>query len=430
MQIVAVPLFDQNMSVEAYMFRYLKQNNLFSTAQAISVFDGASHSVALETLSEVGLEAFTLGKPLFVPINYIMLLGNLHLQCKEPPDKIIFVFEEPPKEDNLYVSIIRSLRNMGYRFACNYPADLQNPDPVLENCSFIFLSQRPEKEEQTAKTLAILRKDHPDVHPIATHIYNTDKLKSLYNKSYVLYESRFYKVAANQSEQPLNPLKVNSIGLINTVQDEDFQFEQVTSIIQRDPALALSLFQMVNAQSKGGNKVKNVDQAVALLGQKEVRKWVTTAVAGSLGDDRPNEITRISLVRAKFAENLAPMFGLAVRSSELFLAGLFSVLDIMLGVPMVEALALVHVTDDIEAVLINGAGIFAPLMKLVTDYENASWSAVSRHMIVNNIQEDDLANAFTDALIWYRKLVLDNVATKGEEDAKDAATISTASVKA
>ncbi|MDR2932008.1 MAG: hypothetical protein LBV27_02770, partial [Oscillospiraceae bacterium] len=91
MQLVAVPLFSRDMAVEAYMFRYLKENNLFSSAQAINIFDGASHSVALETLDLVGLEAFTLGNPLFIPINEIQLLGNLQLQCREPAEKIVFV---------------------------------------------------------------------------------------------------------------------------------------------------------------------------------------------------------------------------------------------------------------------------------------------------------------------------------------------------
>lgn len=423
MQIVAVPLFDQEMAVGAYMFRFLKQNNLFSAAQAISVFDGASQSEALETLDMVGLDTFTLGKPLFIPITYIMLLGNLHLQCKEPADRIIFVLEESPKQDALYVSIIKSLRNMGYRFACNYPADLWDPDPVLQNCSFIFLSQRPEKQQQTERALAALLKDYPDIQPIAAHIYSQEKLHSIYNKGYALYESRFYKVSASQGEHRVNPLKINTIGLINTVQDEDFEFEQVTSIVSRDPSLTISLLRLVNAQTKSENKIQTINQAVAMLGQAEVRKWVTTAVSQALGEDRPGEITRISLLRAKFAENLAPLFQLEDRSSELFLTGLFSVIDVILDIPMLEALALVHVSDDIYAALVNGSGAFAPLLKMVTDYENANWSAVSRHMIVNSIDEMDLSDAYIDALAWYRALVQ-------ESDSLSQSTVSEPEVQA
>lgn len=64
MQIVSVPFYDKNMAVVAYRFRYRKENDLFSTSQATGIFDGASRSDALNTLNAVGLDAFTLGKPI------------------------------------------------------------------------------------------------------------------------------------------------------------------------------------------------------------------------------------------------------------------------------------------------------------------------------------------------------------------------------
>ena len=45
--------------------------------------------------------------------------------------------------------------------------------------------------------------------------------------------------------------------------------------------------------------------------------------------DKPNEVTRLSLLRAKFAENLAEAFGLKAQKDELFLMGLFSVPDVI-----------------------------------------------------------------------------------------------------
>lgn len=411
MQIVAVPLFSRDMAVEAYIFRYLKENNLFSRAQATKIFDGASKSEALEILSEVGLDAFTLGKPLFIPISDLMLLGNLHLQCKVAPNSIIFVFEELPRQEEIYIAKIQELRNLGFRFAINYPFNPAKQDEAAKHCNYIFLSQRPERKEKAERLLTTIRQTHPYLQPIAAHIYSEEILRSLYSKGYVYYEARFYRVPVTKGETKVSPLKTNAIRLINIVQDENFEFDHVSKIVRADPALTISLLNIVNAHFRAsGNRVKTIPHAVAMLGQREVRKWVTTAVSKSMGSDRPNEITRISLIRAKFAENLAPLYEMAQLSGELFLMGLFSVLDVILEMPMEEALKKVLVSGEVKKALVSGEGRFAPVLKMVADYENASWSAVSRHMLVNDIQEDDLAKAYIDALSWYRNMLIEEQA--------------------
>ena len=67
------------------------------------------------------------------------------------------------------------------------------------------------------------------------------------------------------------------------------------------------------------SEITSIRHAAAMLGQKELKKWINTAVTSELCADKPNEVTRLSLLRAKFAENLAPAFEMAGHSSELFL---------------------------------------------------------------------------------------------------------------
>ena len=141
-----------------------------------------------------------------------------------------------------------------------------------------------------------------------------------------------------------------------------------------------------------------------MLGQRELKRWINTAVTKELCADRPSEITRLSLLRAKFAENLAPCFQMAGLSSELFLMGLFSVLDIILDKPMAEALELVKVSKMISDALISGKGNLAPVYEFILEYEDASWQEVSRQMVLLNIEMDDVYDAYVKSLQWYRDL--------------------------
>ena len=75
--------------------------------------------------------------------------------------------------------------------------------------------------------------------------------------------------------------------------------------------------------------------------------------------DRPNEVARTSMLRAKFMESLAPVFGLGTKSAEVFLMGLFSILNIILNMPMEDAMKMVTVSKEIEDALVRGTGDLA-----------------------------------------------------------------------
>ena len=109
--------------------------------------------------------------------------------------------------------------------------------------------------------------------------------------------------------------------------------------------------------------------------------------------------------RAKFAENLAPVFEMGGLSSELFLLGLFSVIDIMLDEPMEEALKMVQVSKNIEKALLEDEGELADVLDFIREYEAASWQEVSRIMLLKNIDMDKVYDAYVDALKWQRDLL-------------------------
>ena len=205
------------------------------------------------------------------------------------------------------------------------------------------------------------------------------------------------------SETDVSPLKVNYIELLNVVNAPDFDLQDAADVIGKDPALVISLLEMVNRMALNG-EISSIRHAAAMLGQKELKRWINTAVTKELCADKPSEITRMVMIRAKFAEGLAPLFELAVASQELFIMGLFSALDIMLDKPMKEALDMVQVSKHVKAALLDGEGDFAKVLDFIRRYEDADWTEVSRQMVLNDIDMDKVYEAYLNALKWYRDL--------------------------
>ena len=95
---------------------------------------------------------------------------------------------------------------------------------------------------------------------------------------------------------------------------------------------------------------------------------------------------------------------MAIKSSELFLMGLFSVLDVILDMPMEEALEVVKVSPAISDALVNGKGDLALVLEFMKRYENADWQEVSRLMVIHKIEMDQVYKAYVDSLTWYRDI--------------------------
>lgn len=217
---------------------------------------------------------------------------------------------------------------------------------------------------------------------------------------YEVFEGTFYRVPINKQDTEVTPIKINYMKLMTVINQPDFDLEDVANVVAQDPALSIELLKIANKLTRNSN-IRSINQATALLGQKEIRRWLNATLFNELAAGKPNEITRLSLIRARFAENLAPVFDYAMRKDELFLMGLFSLLNLILDMPMEQALEQVGVSNEIKKALVSGDGIFSPQLDFLLSYEAGNWQEVSRLMVLHDIEMHLVYDAYVEALKWY-----------------------------
>ncbi|MDR1573536.1 MAG: HDOD domain-containing protein [Clostridiales Family XIII bacterium] len=404
--IVPVPLFNEDIAVEAYYFRHRKGNDLLD-GTSMSVFDGAMLSPPLEMLNLVSMEALTMDKPIFVPVTKYMLLSRLELQSHQKADKIIFMIDgNEIEEAEPYLANIENLKALGYRFGLQRISDVEKMGPILEKCDYVFYDHRVFDYMADVKIRITVAHRYKHITSVYTHVNNMDLFKDLRLRYKGLFEGHFYRTPLTKGKQEVSPLQVNLINLLNKVRDENFEFDEISDIIQKDPMLTVSLLRLVNsAYFSLREKVKSINQAVVMLGQTEIRKWITTAVSRLLGAEKPGEVTRLSLIRARFAEELANKFGMEKEAQSLFLMGLFSVLDAILDRPIEEALDMVHVSEDIRDALVNRTGKYSVIFQFILEYEAANWNVVSRLLILNDLDTEAVYRSYVNAMVWYNEII-------------------------
>lgn len=404
MLVTLIPLFDKEMTVRAYSLFTQKKNFLLNPSlQGTGSFDGAAGIPGLEVIETMGIETLSADKEVFVAINNISVFTDIDSQCSAPHKRVVLLMDNSITPDKMYVDRLKELKSKGYKLAVR-KLSVQQFEAYREILLLMDYVLLDHKKIDITKARIYFTKIYPNVKLCAGNIQTQDIYDALVKEGgYELYEGEFYRVPVTKGETEVTPLKVNYIELLNIVNAEDFELTKAADIIGHDTALVISLLKMVNRMSVN-SEITSIRHAAAMLGQRELKKWINAAVTNQLYADKPNEITRLSLLRAKFSENLAQAFEMAGQSSELFLMGLFSVLDLILNKPMEEALKMVKVSKQIEEALVHGKGKLAPVLEFVTQYEAANWQEVSRLMILKEIDMEQVYEAYIQSLKWYRDL--------------------------
>lgn len=406
MLVTLIPLFDENLNIGAYSL-FVQKENVFLNPSLLGTgrFDGAARVEGLEIIQNMGIESLSSDKEVFVTVSNMSIFSDLSEQCDAPHERLVLLVDPSVKPEPMYIERISELKKQGYKLAIRklQVAEFEAYREILKLTDYVFLNH---KKIDISKAKIYFTKLFPQIRLCAVGVDNQEEFATLKaSGGYQLYEGDFYRIPMNRNEHEVAPLKVNYIELLNTVNNDNFELTRAADIIGRDTALTISLLRMVNRMAIN-SEITSIRHAAAMLGQKELKKWITTAVVGELCADKPNEVTRLSLLRARFAENLAGAFGLAVQASELFLMGLFSVLDVILDKPMEEALSMVHVSKQIRDVLVDRKGPLLRVYEFILQYESANWQEISRQMILEKIDMPTLYDAYIQTLVWYRKLTL------------------------
>jgi len=295
------------------------------------------------------------------------------------------------------------LKRNKYRLAVEGYTDIISMETTTKVFDYILLSC---ESTTFASDLKVMQPHKSQIKIILTDVPDTATFEKHSKIGDILLSGDFYNQPITAGAVEISPLKINALNLLKQINDEGFDLIDAAKTIERDPSLSISLLRFINKMNPNrSKKIESIRGAVAILGQKEVKKWATVAISINMAEDRPSEITRLSLIRAKFAENLAPAFSMAIKAGAIFIAGLFSMLDIILQMPMQKAVLEVAASDEIREALVDRKGRISEVLSLIYAYERADWHNATINMVRNGVDIAVLSKAYLDALFWYRQLL-------------------------
>lgn len=189
---------------------------------------------------------------------------------------------------------------------------------------------------------------------------------------------------------------------------DDVDIKTVSEAVLHDPVITANFLKFVNSAHFGLRKrVKSVHHALALVGPVTFMQWICVSVLATL-ENSPisNEMAFLASQRAKFLETLGKhidsrhLLPPGVTPASLFLTGLFSLLESLMGMPLTDALEGVPLEPEVIAALSGGTSLYTPWLKVMNHYERGEWDDAVPLARQLHLSESDLVGAYAAALEW------------------------------
>jgi EAL and modified HD-GYP domain-containing signal transduction protein len=388
------PIFRRNRKVYGYELLFRSGlSNYFD-----SKFDGehATSSVITNSFLLIGIEKMTEQKKAFINFTEDMLLREY--PALFPHEYTVVEVLENVKVTPEIVAACRNLVHKGYTLALDDFEYSPEMDPLLEIAHIV-------KFDVQAMSLEELQRDvdhvsRYDVRLLAEKVETNAEFEQTRDMGFSLFQGYFFSKPNIVTGRDIPGSQLQYLQILKMIQDENYDFDKIADLVSHDVSLSYKLLKYVNsAAMRRRVEIKSLQNAVAMVGEVNLRKWLSLIMLSYLAEKKPEELLRLSIQRAAFCEQVGEQLAGLDFTRSCYTVGMFSLLDVLLDQPMETILKEINLSEEITDTLLGmPTGSLANVLLLAKAYERGAWKWVSRVSDALGMQRDDLPLYFEKAL--------------------------------
>lgn len=335
-------------------------------------------------------------------IAYSNQLTNKAVLNNLPKDKFIIQIKLEDEMPKVQLEKYRRLRAAGYTLAADGLVP-EKADAMLMQIADYFKFAPHVNDYKKKKFIA----ENRGKRFIATSVDTAEAFEKAKQEGYLLFQGYFFQEpTVLKKTKDIDPMRVNYMRLLKLTSTDDYvDFREISGIIASDVALSYKLMRLLNSAAVGlRNRISSIDMGVAYLGEEHLKKWVALLALRGVASDTVLELVRLSLIRARFGELLAPHYNPRRNTQHVFLTGMFSLLHIALEKPQEELFDEIPVADDIRLSLLTRTGLYSDMIAFFTQYEYGNWEEVSNYGAKHRLNDNLINDSYLASVKWYNDL--------------------------
>ncbi len=340
----------------------------------------------------------------FVGISPVMLEAPLlrKLPCK---GVVLVVCPDQDKlEDNLLRC--RELRSLGYQIALDDFEVKRGLGQFVTLASFIRMDVARFNAIELGKLVDRFL-DKPTPQLLAKNVETDDDFEACYKMHFHCFEGNYFTRLRPSMPPRVDSDRIRILELLNMVKSQE-EISRLEEVVKHDAMLSYRLLRYINAPVNGfPQKIRSIAHALVILGYKQLYRWLTLLLFTSgRADPRSRALLQNALVRARMMELLGQDKLPPTEREGLFIVGIFSLLDVLLNVPMERVTEQLQLPAPVMAALTRREGVYAPFLALSVACEEADQEAIIEYAAACGLDADEVNTAQVKALVWAEEVDL------------------------
>ncbi|MBI3473090.1 MAG: EAL domain-containing protein [Candidatus Solibacter usitatus] len=363
----------------------------------------ATSQVIRNSMISIGLDKISGGKPALINFPREALLnGYANLL---PPDGVVIEILESVEPDAEVIAACRDLKRQGYKLAVDDFTGDRTLEPLIALADILKVDFRATSEEERASLVKRYRKGKLKL--LAEKVETDLEFQRALQMGYDCFQGYFIGRPATISTKEIPGYKLNYMQILREVHRPEIDMKKVEALLRPEASLTYHLFRYVNSALFGhSQEIRSIRQAMVIMGERDLRRWISVATLPAMAQDKPMELAIQAAVRARFCELLGEQA--SCPDPDLFLIGMFSLLDAMLDRPMEELLGELGVASSVRRVLLGSAPAGdrpALVLDAVRAYEAAEWEAATASATSLGVSEEVLPSLYAQSTEWVAQIV-------------------------
>jgi len=388
------PIFDRQQSVIAYEL-------LFRSSSGGPVPDSEYEQAALNVIRDIffvfGLEHLTTGKKAFINVSRRALIEEKVTIF--PPDQTVIEIVETIEPDPEVITACTNLKHAGYKLALDDFTYREELEPLIALADYIKIDFKQTLGEERKALLEKFK--GTEIELIAEKVETHSEFNEAYAYGYPYFQGYFICEPELIAGKDIPGFKINYLRFLREVNQPSLDLDKLEQIIKQDVSLSYKLLRYLNSAWFGWRtEVTSIKGALVRLGEQPTKKWASLVAYTNLAEDKPSELLLTSLIRARFCELAGPEAGLKGKDLDLFLMGMFSLIDALVDRPLVEVLDEVSVSDEVKNALLGKPSQINRIYQLVLAYERGEWDRVLSMANELSMDRSRILECYTQAVEW------------------------------
>lgn len=319
-----------------------------------------------------------------------------------PAENSVIRISEKISSNTAMMTALKELKSDGYSLAVSRYSGNKKLSELYALADFLCIGTAGKNREELALMMETAQPFETKL--LGEQVRDTDHFERCLDLGFYLFQGSFFKTPEKVSVRKISSNEAARFKLMKIIEGDVPDFEKLAEMIQSDVTISLRLLTYLNSAAFGfRNKIGSIQQAISLLGWDSLKKWLRVVVLSDVSKHTyAQDLVILSSQRGKFLETIVQdhdFWGFSPDS--LFLLGVFSLLDTLLGMPMERVIVHLPLEEKLKSALLREAhSEYEPFLKLAELLEDADWDEADRIIQRLSMNSERVKGAFHAAVDW------------------------------